>query len=103
MNNEAKCLENAQTKRSDAARLGWKTRNGGKDVTTENELLFNGASYPKQRKLWDDESMIVAVEAVKDGLGVNRAAREYGVPHTTLNDRLSGRVEHGKKQGPAHI
>ena len=32
--------------------------------------------------------------------GVNRAALDYGVPRTTLKDRLSGRVEHGRKPGP---
>ena len=32
---------------------------------------------------------------------INRAALDYGVPHTTLKDRLSGCVEHGRKPGPA--
>ena len=45
--------------------------------------------------------MVLAIEAVKDGkMGVNCAAREYGVPRTSLKDRLSGRVEHGRKPGP---
>ena len=39
-----------------------------------------------------------AIKAVADGkLGVNRAADQYGVPRTTLKDRLSGR--HGSKSG----
>ena len=33
-------------------------------------------------------------------LGVNRAAEQFGVPRTTLKDRISGRVEHGCKSGP---
>ena len=33
--------------------------------------------------------------------GINRAALDYGVPRTTLKDRLSGCVEHGRKPGPA--
>ena len=33
-------------------------------------------------------------------MGVNLAAKEHGVLATTLKDRLSGRVEHGKKSGP---
>ena len=41
-----------------------------------------------------------AIEAVKSGkMGCNRAALEYGVPHTTLKDRLSGRVVHGSNIG----
>ena len=42
------------------------------------------------------------MKAVASGeCGVNRAALDYGVPCTTLKDRLSGRVEHGRKPGPA--
>jgi len=38
------------------------------------------------------------MEAVKSGkLRVNQAAKEFGVPTTTLKDRISGRVKHGKK------
>lgn len=41
------------------------------------------------------------MKAVASGeCGINRAALT-GVPRTTLNDRLSGRVEHGRKPGPA--
>ena len=43
-----------------------------------------------------------AMEAVNSGeMGTNQAAREFGVPATTLKDRLSGRVKHGSKPGPA--
>ncbi len=39
--------------------------------------------------------MIAAMDAVKNGLlGVNRAAMEFGVPKTTLKDRIAGRVIH---------
>ena len=42
------------------------------------------------------------MEAVMKGeLGVNRSALEHGVPRTTLKDRLTGRVKHGTKPGPA--
>ncbi len=35
--------------------------------------------------------MIEAMKAVNEaGMGVNRAALEYGVPRTTLKDRISG-------------
>ena len=44
--------------------------------------------------------MINAIEAVKQGCSVKRAAEEHGVPRTTLNDRISGRVMQGKKPGP---
>ena len=44
--------------------------------------------------------MVQAMDAVKSGLlGVNRAALEYGVPKTTLKDRIAGRVSHGTNIG----
>ena len=45
-----------------------------------------------KRKQWSNESMEAALKAVKDGMGVNKAAELHGVPKTTLKDRVSGRV-----------
>ena len=40
------------------------------------------------------------LDAVAEGrMGVNRAALEFGVPPTTLKDRIAGRVVHGTKSG----
>ena len=41
-----------------------------------------------------------ALDAVKSGVSVMRAAREHGVPRQTLRDRVSGKVLHGTKPGP---
>ena len=43
--------------------------------------------------------MLNALEAVKKGSSIKRAAEEYGVPRTTLQDRVLGNVEHRKKLG----
>lgn len=57
---------------------------------------------PKKYRNWSDVSMAGAMQAVIEGrMGVNRAAEEYGVPKTTLKDRLAGRVEHGCTSGRA--
>ena len=45
--------------------------------------------------------MQAAIDAVKSGSGINRAALDHGVPPSTLKDRISGRVVHGTKPGPA--
>ena len=38
-----------------------------------------------------------AIEAIKGGLmGVSRASSNFGVPKTTLRDRILGRVQHGR-------
>ncbi len=33
-----------------------------------------------------------ALKAITEGMGVNRAAEEFGIPKTTLKDRVAGRV-----------
>ena len=46
--------------------------------------------------------MLGAIDAVKkDGTGVNAAAAQFGVPPSTLRDRLSGQVVHGTRPGVA--
>ena len=44
--------------------------------------------------------MTGALAAASEGMPANRAATTYGVPRSTLKDRLSGRVVHGHKSGP---
>ena len=57
-------------------------------------------NHPKKHRPWTNESMLRAIEAVNNGeMGQNRAAMEYGVPRTTLKDRLCGRVIHGTNIG----
>ena len=52
-------------------------------------------------KQWTEESMIAAIRAVKeDSTATLRAAIEHGVPRTTLQDRILGKVVHGTKPGP---
>lgn len=55
-----------------------------------------------KRKQWSEEQTVAAMKAVQDGtaLPINRAARDHGIPPTTLKDRLSGRVVHGRNCGP---
>ena len=58
-------------------------------------------SRPIKRKLWPDESMEAAMSSVTKGqMSANKAADLFGVPRSTLKDRLSGRVVHGTKPGP---
>ena len=45
--------------------------------------------------------MIAAVNSVEKGSSsVNQAALLYGMPKTSLKNRLSGHVVHGTKPGP---
>ena len=56
---------------------------------------------PKKLKQWSEEQMSLAVEAVRSGeMGVRRAHQEFGVPKSTLHDRISGKVQEGAVSGP---
>ena len=53
-----------------------------------------------KRKQWTEEQMTGPLVAASECMPENRAATMYGVPRSTLKDRLSGRVVHGHKFGP---
>ena len=54
-----------------------------------------------KRKKWSSEQMMAAMESASIGdISINRAAELHGVPRTTLQDRMKGRVQHGKNPGP---
>ncbi len=58
-----------------------------------------GSKRPKKYRKWSEESMSGAVKAVAENkMGVNRAADQYGVPRSTLKDRVS--AKHGTRSGP---
>ena len=54
----------------------------------------------QKRKLWTDESMEAAYQAVLDGKGLRETSRLYNVPVETLR-RVNGTVGLGCKPGPA--
>lgn len=59
-------------------------------------------SRPKRGKhcLWTESSMVSAFEAVRNQhMSQWEACKTFGVPRTTLRDRLSGKVELGAKPG----
>ena len=67
----------------------------------ENKNPEKWPSRPKKHCQLSDESMLGALKAVMDGeMGVNRAVLEFGVPCTTLKDRIAGRVVNGTSIGP---
>ena len=67
------------------------------------KILDNAASNGcgKYKQWAEEKTMLGAIKAFSEGLGQNRAALEYGVPATTLKDRISGKVSHGCKAGKA--
>ena len=53
-------------------------------------------------RLWGQEQMHGAIDAVlHEGMSIRRAAEQYGVPKSSLGDRLSGRVLADASCGPA--
>ena len=64
---------------------------------------FN-ATIPRKAtyKSWSEGNLYKAyLSHVEEGLSVRRAAEAHGVPKSTLQDRVSGRVPFGKKSGPS--
>ena len=55
---------------------------------------------PSKRRQFADENMIAAIESVKGGQSIKRAAEVHGVPRTTLQDRVKGKVVHDVNPGP---
>ena len=56
----------------------------GKNMTTRASRKFSG-KYQK----WKKEEMISAMQAVSKGkMGLNKAAKNFGVPKTTLRRQL---------------
>ena len=52
------------------------------------------------RKQWSNEQMQAALNSVVcDGISANKAAPQHRVSRSTLKDRLSGRVVHGRNPG----
>jgi len=44
--------------------------------------------------------MLAAIDAVKEGMPVRKAATTFNVPRSSLNDRIQGWVLHGSKSSP---
>lgn len=56
---------------------------------------------PQYFKNWSEEAMKLAYKAViETGESVRKAAMDYGVPHSTLHDRVSGKIALGAVSGP---
>ena len=76
------------------------TRQSQKKRTTETLLQRSVIRRPFRRRLqWPEQAMIDAMKEVEDGMPVATAAREHSVPRTSLQNRMSGKVTHGKRPG----
>lgn len=58
----------------------------------------------RKKKKWTEEAMERALVEVKSGrCTVRQAAKQFGVPKSSLGDRVSGRVTPGSRSGPAQL
>ena len=59
------------------------------------------ASQPKEYVGWSNINMLKAIQSVEEkGMQIRHAAELHGVPKSTLQDRISRRVQHGSRPGP---
>ena len=88
----------ARKKKSEAASKRWEKKKIP-TLSSNKQILFS--KRPRKLKNWTNESMLLAIKAIRDGtMGTNMAARSFSVPPSTLKDRVTGRVKHGTKSGP---
>lgn len=67
-------------------------------------LTLNRMSEKVKRVKYTPEAMATAIAQVRGGMAKKTACRMYGVPRTTLLDKLAGRVpETPTKPGPSSI
>ena len=61
-------------------------------------------SRSKKFKKWSEDIMEKAINAViNDGVLIRHAAEDYGIPKSTLGDRISGRILPGSSSGPRKL
>ena len=58
---------------------------------------------PTNYKNWTAGRLVLACNAVKEGLPLRRAAEEYEIPRSTLQDHVSGRVLLGSRSGHQYL
>ena len=52
----------------------------------------------KTRKLYDNEHLLKAVAAVKNGMTYKKASEKFGVPASTINDKCLIKYTSGKSK-----
>ena len=87
----------ARTKKSEAASKRWAEKKG--PALSSNQWILS-SKRPRKLKSWSNESLLLAIKAVRDGMRSNMAARSFSVPPSTLKNQISGRVKHGTNSGP---
>ena len=64
-------------------------------------VLRTPTKRSSKRKVWTDDQMRAAIDAVKSGSRINCAAPDHGVPPSILKDKISRRVVYSTKPGPS--
>ena len=65
-----------------------------------SSLSDSSSGRSGQYKMWNDVNMETAMTLVDQGTSYRSAALKCGVPRSTLHDRVSGKIQHGRKPGP---
>jgi transposase-like protein len=74
------------------------SRSSGRGPPPQPPILTS--NRPLKYRHYSREAMVAAVEAVEHGkLSLRRAAEEYGIPKSTLQDRVSGKVGMDARSG----
>lgn len=71
-----------------------------RNVTKKKEKI---QARPKKRPffLYSEDEMKKAIQAVRSGMSVNKAAKNFSVPRATLARKIQGKVPEGYSQVPS--
>jgi helix-turn-helix, Psq domain./Tc5 transposase DNA-binding domain. len=78
-----------------------KNKSKAREITPKPKSLKSRKGCAKLK--YPEESMNLALEAMAAGLSAKSAARQYGVPRTTLTDKFKGKTPPGRRMGPSPV
>ena len=53
---------------------------------------------PKKRKLYDQDNLLKAIADIKNGMKYKEASVKYGIPTSTLNDKINNKYSIERSQ-----
>ena len=70
------------------------------NLKSHHPFLASTSGRPHSYRHWSEEKLYQACKEVQEGKSIRHAAQSFGIPKSTLHDRVSGKVMFGARSGP---